>query len=343
MENNELVSVIVPVYNVGPYLVEALDCVCEQTYDNLEIIVVDDGSTDGSGAICDRYAEKDGRVQVVHQERKGLSGARNTGLERMTGTYVAFLDSDDAFVKTFIETMVNAMRDTQADMAVSRFAHIRTDGKLIGDGIAADEKTVARKLLNRADALRALADNRIDVIMTDKLYRRELWDTIRFPEGYVHEDVAVIFSVFDLCSSVCVLDSCMYFHRLRPDSIIGTLTKRKIRDRIRATALFNGYVEDHVPDIFPEEQLRRCRQSALNGLIGVYVAYSRGEGEGVRRFADKLRRKILTDGRKYGIKNFRLRTRIAYRMLLVWPGLLRRIGGVYLRLRGERYRVENED
>ena len=343
MENKELVSVIVPVYNVAPYLAEALDSVCAQTYDKLEIIIVDDGSTDGSGAICDRYAEKDGRVQVIHQERKGLSGARNTGLERMTGSCVAFMDSDDALVKTFVEDMTAALWDTQADMAVCRFISMRTEGHLIDEATAGNTKPAKWRLLNREDALRELADDRIDVIVTDKLYRRELWDTIRFPEGRVHEDVAVIFRVFDLCRSACVLDSRMYIHRRRTDSITGTLTRRNICDRIRSYEQFNGYVEEHVPGIFTEEQLKRRRQSQINGLIGVYVAYSRGEGEGVRRFAEKLRRKILSDGRKYGVRTFRPRTRFAYRMLLVWPGLLRRIGGVYLWRRGERYRVEKED
>ena len=94
MGNNELVSVIIPVYNVQPYLREALDSVIHQTYSNLEIIIIDDGSTDGSGRICDEYAEQDQRIKVIHQENKGLSSTRNAGLDRMTGEIVAFLDSD---------------------------------------------------------------------------------------------------------------------------------------------------------------------------------------------------------------------------------------------------------
>ena len=90
------VSVIIPVYNVEPYIVEALESVIHQTYENLEILVIDDGSTDGSGVICDNYAGKDARICVIHQENKGLSSARNAGLDRMTGDAVAFLDSDDA-------------------------------------------------------------------------------------------------------------------------------------------------------------------------------------------------------------------------------------------------------
>ena len=90
-----LVSVIVPVYNVAPYLEQCLDSIVNQTYQNLEIILVDDGSTDESGAICDRYAEQDGRIQVVHKENGGLSSARNVGLDKMTGEWVLFVDSDD--------------------------------------------------------------------------------------------------------------------------------------------------------------------------------------------------------------------------------------------------------
>ena len=118
MQNKGFVSVIIPVYNVRPFLEEALDSVLNQTYKNLEIIIIDDGSTDGSGEICDEYAGRDNRIQVIHQDNGGLSAARNAGLDVMTGDLVAFLDPDDAYVDSFIETLVNAMAAEDVDLVI---------------------------------------------------------------------------------------------------------------------------------------------------------------------------------------------------------------------------------
>ena len=106
-----MISVIVPVYNVEPYLEEAIESVIHQTYTNLEIILVDDGSTDGSGRICDRYQKKDSRIKIIHQENRGLSAARNAGLDICKGGMIAFLDSDDAFCKDMLQKMSDAMLD----------------------------------------------------------------------------------------------------------------------------------------------------------------------------------------------------------------------------------------
>ena len=122
MEIGGLVTIIIPVYNTAPYLLEALDSVIQQDYSNLEIIIIDDGSTDGSEKICDIYAEKDSRIRVIHQENKGLSCARNTGLDIMSGDSVAFLDSDDVLHPTYVKTMVAAMCRKKTDLVVCRYS-----------------------------------------------------------------------------------------------------------------------------------------------------------------------------------------------------------------------------
>ena len=129
-----LVSVIVPVFNVRPYIVEALDSVINQTYSNLEIILIDDGSTDGSGEVCDEYAARDKRIVVIHQKNNGVSSARNAGLDVMHGEAVAFLDPDDAYRSEFISTMVAAMNREKADIVMCKYTNHRTNKKMKSNG-----------------------------------------------------------------------------------------------------------------------------------------------------------------------------------------------------------------
>ena len=128
--NAPLVSVIIPVYNVAPFLNEALDSVIHQTYTNLEILIIDDGSTDESGEICDKY-KRDQRVQVIHQENRGLSAARNIGLDMMTGDIVAFLDSDDKYNKDYISRLLISMEQHGSDITICKFSNHKTLDKLL--------------------------------------------------------------------------------------------------------------------------------------------------------------------------------------------------------------------
>ena len=180
MKDHPLISVIIPVYNVESYIVEALESVIHQTYENLEILVIDDGSTDGSGVICDKYARDDARIFVMHQENKGLSSARNVGLDRMTGDAVAFLDPDDAYEVAFIEKLLAPMLLEDADVTVCNFSVHHTTGKLKHDG----ERVLplsAAGIYNHNSGLCALTDRSINVSVWNKLYHRKLWQEIRFP------------------------------------------------------------------------------------------------------------------------------------------------------------------
>ncbi len=135
MENSVLVSVIIPVFNTAQYLVEALDSAIHQTYEKLEIIIIDDGSTDDSGKMCDEYARIDERVVVVHQHNSGLSVARNVGLNMMTGEAVAFLDSDDAYHPDFIRIMVEALIREKTDLVVCRYITHSETGNMTRNGM----------------------------------------------------------------------------------------------------------------------------------------------------------------------------------------------------------------
>ena len=329
MENGSLVSVIIPVYNVKPYLAEAMDSVLSQTYPNLEIIVVDDGSTDGSGEICDRYAEKDSRITLIRQENKGLSGARNTGLDRMHGEAVAFLDSDDVYHPDFIRAMTETMIRENSDIVLCKCTQHETTGPIRPNGREKAEPPTTQTRYNRAEALRALADRSINMSVWNKLYRRELWDTVRFPEGHVYEDLDTLYRVFNLCETLCVLDQALYRYRIRPQSITRTSTRKNLQDHYLAHSHFISFIKANIPEIFSDEHILKMNQSYINQKIVLFIRNSGaklGEEEIPNRI---LREEIIKTGKEMKIESFSLRTRAAYRMLCSCPMLLRMFYLVY--------------
>ena len=310
-KNSPLVSVIIPVYNVASYLREALDSVIHQTYSNLEILIIDDGSTDGSGEICEEYRSDD-RVQVIHQENRGLSAARNRGLDLAAGEYIAFLDSDDAWRLDFIEKMLETI--DKADIAVCRFEihQLRLDStwKKI-------EPLAEKGFYEREEALRALADGTINVSVWNKLYRSELWKGIRFPEGRNFEDLDTVFQVFSLCRNICFLDQPLYLHRRRPGSITNTATKKNLEDWRLAYGHLEDFVKSNIPEVFSGEHLKKVRQTRLHGLMVFYVKGDIGAGE-IREALDGP-----------DLKDYSFRYKAACWILRFCPGLLRIIYLVY--------------
>lgn len=216
-----MVSMIVPVYNVQDYLVECLDSICKQDYEDIEILVVDDGSTDESGKICDLYAEKDVRVKVIHQENRGLSGARNVGLASASGKYVMFIDSDDYVAPNYVSYMVEIMEsNNNADMGICCFYNTvkqRNGNYLPQLCISKPEQFIMSGqdiIPKRFGALKVYY-----VHVGNKIYRRELFDNLCFPEGRTCEDAWISLDLYSRCRKVLCVDKPLYFYRNRPDSI----------------------------------------------------------------------------------------------------------------------------
>ena len=151
-----LVSIIIPIYNVAAYIEESLESVINQTYCNLEILLVDDGSTDGSGKMCDEYEKRDSRIRVVHQDNRGLSAARNTGLNMMSGDAVAFLDSDDALMPDYIEKMFATMAKENADLVLCKYLTYRTTGRMIGESIDKERPLIPGGIYDHISSLQAM-------------------------------------------------------------------------------------------------------------------------------------------------------------------------------------------
>ena len=311
-----LISIIIPVYNVAPYIEESLDSVIRQTYTNLEIIVVDDGSDDGSSIICDHFVKADSRIQVVHQNNKGLSAARNIGLEKMTGEIVAFLDSDDAYDKDYISRMITAMNCTNADIVVCSHTNCYTDGRM--DEYKVSKNTYSHDYLvyDRVEALQALAMFSITSYVWNKLYRKALWEQIRFPEGHVYEDIATTFRVLDSCGRVCVLRDELYLRRNRQNSITNSVSENNINDCLSACISFECFIKDNIPIVFSSDHLVFRQSSRLKQMIEYYLLYSTQiKNSEKKHYLGYLRQQIALLGNYVGLGQCTFRSRVYYYLI----------------------------
>ena len=210
MPERPKLSVIVPVYKVEPYLQKCIDSILNQTFRDLELILVDDGSPDSCPAICDAAAEKDERVVVLHRKNGGLSAARNAGLMAARSDYIGFVDSDDYIAPEMYEKLYAAMVESNAQLAVCSYTYVDTKGNVLpkwespilsGGGV-----------LDRVQMMDRLGGDRSWYYITawNKLYRRELFENIRFPFGKLHEDEYVVHHVFWACERIVVLPESLY-------------------------------------------------------------------------------------------------------------------------------------
>lgn len=237
MMHARLVSVIVPVYNVEDYLRECIDSIIKQTYSHLEIILVDDGSTDGSGAICDEYASKDNRIRVIHQENKGVSVARNQGLNIATGEFISFIDSDDRIdLQTIAGYMDLFALHPELDIIESVIYDCITK-PLCQFGENFEEPGISGRVLNAKEFWLLLAvefSNSAYPGPANKCYRRSFIGDLRFPEGYVFEDLAFLLCLYGKLRYYMKWSKVTYFYREdRPGSITErdpNLVIPKLRD-----------------------------------------------------------------------------------------------------------------
>lgn len=234
MDGNGKISVIITAYNTEPFLPQCLESVTGQTYRSLEIILVDDGSADRTGAIFDEYAARDGRIRVVHQPNRGLSEALNVGLDLASGQYLAFADSDDFLDRNMFSLLAGRMEETGADMAVCGYRYAGVDGKRLRIGT---EVRGERGAVSAREAFRLfLTSYAVEGFSWNKLYRRGLFENgrIRFPEHRKYEDIPTIARLLAGADSVCFVDRRLYHYRLRPGSIVATSSLSNSLDFIRS-------------------------------------------------------------------------------------------------------------
>lgn len=247
MREKLLVSIIIPVYNVEKYLLACVNSVINQTYKCLEIILVDDGSTDSSGRICDECAKADSRIKVIHKVNGGLSDARNVGIDAATGDYLAFVDSDDLIHTRFIETLYSLVCDFKADIASVEFKNFYDEESLDLEGILFGETMI----LQSEEAIdKILYQNILDNSVCNKLYNRHLFGGLRFPIGKLYEDLAIFYKVYERAKRVVHRRVAYYYYRLRRDSLTGNFSLCR-SDVLDITDEIEAYMKRHNPALLP--------------------------------------------------------------------------------------------
>ncbi len=218
------ISVIVPIYNAEQYLEKCIDSIINQSYTNLEIILVNDGSTDNSGAICDEYAKRDSRIIVIHKENGGLSSARNAGLDIARGEYISFVDSDDWIEHDMLETLYNACVSNDAEVSCGGRYDVYPRSTIVGLCPQKSECVSAVEMIRKL-----FASVECDCSVCDKLFERSLFDKIRFPIGQINEDEAIIYNLLNDVKSVAMVNKPLYNYFHRSSSIsTSDFTERKL-------------------------------------------------------------------------------------------------------------------
>ena len=251
MNKEKLVSVIMPIYNVGKFLEECLESVIHQTYKNLEIILIDDGSKDNSPEICDKYAKIDKRIKVIHQENKGLSAARNAGLDFFKGEYVYFIDSDDFVDSNAISRCVELIEKDNSDIASFYFHYVDEDSKEIVPFVKKDIKPIWN-VDDFWDNISCFGDAELTiaaVVVWNKLFKREIFDNVRFEVGRINEDSFIIPDIIRNVKTISFINEPLYSYRKRSNSIMSRYDIRRMVDSslslIKRCDYFNEFNYSH--------------------------------------------------------------------------------------------------
>lgn len=261
-----LISVILPVYNVEVYLERCIKSVCEQTYKNLEILLIDDGSTDSSGVICDNYAEEDKRIRVFHKKNGGLSDARNYGIKNASAEWVSFIDSDDFVDRDYIQYLFELIVKYDTDMSICQHRVCFENGKQKEYGTNGDILLTNKKCIEKM-----LYHDVIDTSAWGKLYRTRLFNEVQYPKGKLFEDIATTYALMLQCKDIAVGLESKYNYILRKNSIVyGSFNPKKL-DLLEMTDQMARNVLNYYPDLEKAVMRRRvyARFSTLNQMLNI--------------------------------------------------------------------------
>lgn len=305
MDNSERICVLIPAYNMGKYLESCIDSILAQTYQNIHVLLVDDGSTDNTVEICEKYKEMDSRFESIHIENSGHGIARNVGLDHCTEKYIAMIDADDCINTTFIESMYDVMVKCDADMVNPSYIHFHTDDEIdlsMNADAVEDDPTV----YNRDEAMEYLTHYKAHFFMPQKLYKTDLFKDYRYPDVQVNVDVWAIHHLIIRSKNVAVSKKAIYFWRQSPEGMTRNFSPQKVSAALAAldraeTAAKHGYTE--LVPLYEREFhfqavlfYRKCRNRHIDGkkVLQPYkdklLATYRFNGEEYKKMYDRKER-----------------------------------------------------
>lgn len=286
MEKTSLISVIVPIYNVEQYLERCIESIINQTYKNIEIILVDDGSQDNSGKIADELAEKDERITVYHKENGGLSDARNVGIDNSNGEYLCFIDSDDFIHSEFLEVLYEACEEFDCEISVCNL--LKTKQDVIED--VKEQRQI--QLYDKLDFLKNYYIpelHEMSVVACNKLYKKTVIGDIRYPVGLLHEDEATTCKFIFSANKVAVCKAHLYYYFQRQDSIMRKEFSVKRLDALKAIRIrMDFYKDKKLEELFQKD----CYFFLNQALIGYYKLYKQ------KNMDIKIKRYLIEEYRK---------------------------------------------
>lgn len=312
------ISVIVPVYNNERFLCQCINSILEQTYTNLEIILIDDGSTDASSQICDTYGQKDARVKVLHQANSGVSAARNAGLDLASGEYIAFVDSDDFLDKNMYEQLIHILEADNADMSICNFHQIDEKGNQFDR-----PSSIVDEVVEPYSILERLAEKRgwVYIVVWNRLYKRKVFENIRFPVNKLHEDEWVALPIYTACNKVALTASAYYYYRVNANSIMGKKYSITHLDGVEAVYnRFLQYQEYGWTELLPSAYI--CARRMLEVLKTIKI-----EGK-----EERIRKKEIIDMYRYMVKNVDMRLDLKDKIVERFPSLYFKLKSLYSKL-----------
>lgn len=287
---NIKISIIVPIYNVENYLDKCIKSIINQSFKNLEIILVDDGSPDNCPAICDEWAKKDNRIKVIHKENGGLSDARNAGLAVATGEYIAFVDSDDYIEADIYKKLLSVALNNKCDIVSCKLRMVYENDK----NFVTKDDSEDIIIYSTEDAMSALIDDKIRQVVWNKLYKADIIKNIPFEVGKYHEDVFWSYKAIGAAKKVVSIDYVGYNYLQRAESIMGNAYSLKRLDAVEAKCLRQDYLREYFPDL---------SQKGLHNLIFTCIYHGQLSLKYLNKSEIKESLKVLTKVKKQYIND----------------------------------------
>lgn len=325
--SNSLISIIIPIYNVEKYLPACLDSIIGQTHKDLEIILVNDGSTDNCRQICEEYAEKDKRIKVIHRENGGLSDARNAGLEIATGDFISFVDSDDMISSDFYEKLLNALLSNDADIAECGFLKFETEQEL---KILPETPVSKIELFEAEEALELLMKDYIQSMVWNKIFRKEIVIDSEFPKGKIHEDVFWTHQVIGNSRKIVKIHDILYFYRQQKNSIMGKRYSLHRLDAVEALEARIFYMKKY----FPKLESLAIRVFCFTAMSHLRQLNEHPEIDPNESYRNEIKQWIRKYNKISVIKNWNLKTIFWFEFFYIAPN-------AYLRFRKKFNEIRN--